>query len=140
MLGPARSNMKGKIMNELKRDYSVMWFEIPVSDLEKGKSFYGNVFGFGFEMMEGGGQNIAIFDIADFQNKAAGHLYEGKGSKDGTGPTLYFESLDGVEKGMERLVENGGTKISDTIEIPALRFAYALDPDGNSIAIMQKTA
>ena len=36
---------------------------------------------------------------------------------------------------MQRVTENGGTVVSPVIEIPAGRFAYCLDPDGNSIGL-----
>ena len=36
---------------------------------------------------------------------------------------------------MDRVVENGGKVISDIVTIPAGRFAYCLDPDGNSIGL-----
>ena len=37
-----------------------------------------------------------------------------------------------LEAAIERVTDNGGKVVSPVVEIPAGRFAYCLDPDGNS--------
>jgi predicted enzyme related to lactoylglutathione lyase len=39
---------------------------------------------------------------------------------------------------MERVTGNGGRIVSPVIEIPAGRFTYCLDPDGNSFGLFVK--
>jgi predicted enzyme related to lactoylglutathione lyase len=43
-----------------------------------------------------------------------------------------------IEAAMERVTGNGGRIVSPVIEIPAGRFTYCLDPDGNSFGLFVK--
>ncbi len=122
-------------MTQTKPKNSIAWFEIPVTDLEKAKKFYGNVLQIGFQDMTEGPNPIAIFDVADMESTPAGHLYNGKPATDGTGPTVHLGVRDGLENGLARIKNEGGKVLSPAIEVPAGRFAYCLDPDGNSIAV-----
>jgi predicted enzyme related to lactoylglutathione lyase len=36
---------------------------------------------------------------------------------------------------MERVTANGGQVVSPVVQIPSGRFAYCLDPDGNSFGL-----
>jgi predicted enzyme related to lactoylglutathione lyase len=36
---------------------------------------------------------------------------------------------------MERVTANGGQVVSSVVQIPSGRFAYCLDPDGNSFGL-----
>ena len=67
----------------------------------------------------------------------AGHLYPGKPAPEGTGSTVHFAVPDSLEKTLERVGSAGGKVVSDPIAIPVGRFAYALDPDGNSLGIFE---
>ncbi|MCO5133096.1 MAG: VOC family protein [Phyllobacteriaceae bacterium] len=121
-----------------KPDYSAVWFEIPVRDLGKAKQFYGTVLDIGFIDQTDGPNPIAIFDIEDMQNKPAGHLYPGTPSSRGNGPTIHLAVRNGLESGMERVGQAGGKVVSPAIKIPAGRFAYCEDPDGNSFALFER--
>ena len=121
-----------------KPESSAVWFEIPVRDLNEGKKFYGTVLDIGFQDMNSEPNPIAIFDVADMQNKPAGHLYPGEPGSDGKGATVHLMVRDGLEAGMERVTASGGTVLSPEISLPAGRFAYCQDPDGNSFALFSK--
>ena len=77
---------------------------------------------------------MARFAALD-QDSVAGHIYLGKPAEPGSGPTIHLAVPSSVEEAMQRVTENGGTVVSPVIEIPAGRFAYCLDPDGNSIGL-----
>lgn len=109
------------------------WFEIPVSDLDRARSFYGAVLQNEIPVVEGGPNPIAIFPSQD--EKAAGHLYVGKPAAAGTGITIHLFVADPIEGAMERVTENGGKVVSPIVTIPAGRFVYCLDPDGNSFGL-----
>ncbi|MEM7024510.1 MAG: VOC family protein, partial [Pseudomonadota bacterium] len=57
---------------------------------------------------------------------------------DGAGPTVHLASPDQLENALERVKEAGGKVVSDIVSIPVGRFAYCLDPDGNSIGIFSR--
>lgn len=112
-----------------------VWMEIPVSNLDNAVSFYNDVFKTELKVITDMGPNhIAMFPTKD-PNGIAGHLYPGKPSSKGTGPTVHIACPDSLEETMERFTKRGGEIVSDPIAIPAGRFAYGTDPDGNSIGM-----
>ncbi|KAB2858733.1 MAG: VOC family protein, partial [Bauldia sp.] len=51
------------------------------------------------------------------------------------GNTIHLASPHPLEEAIERVRTNGGKVVSDIVTIPAGRFAYCLDPDGNSFGL-----
>ncbi len=125
-------------MNKLPQN-SVVWFEIPVSNLKKGKTFYSAVTGYPMKDEEMGPNKMVFFgysgsENADASNAVSGHLYEGKPAPKGSGNTIHL-AVENVDEALKRVAPAGGEVVSDVISIPAGRFAYCLDPDGNSIGL-----
>ena len=118
-----------------KPEHSVVWSELPVTDLDKAVGFYQTVLKTELRIDDTGPQKIAMFLTSDEDKGVAGHLYEGKPAASGTGPTIHFLAPDALEDAMARVQEAGGKVVSDPISIPPGRFAYAEDPDGNSIGL-----
>ena len=71
---------------------------------------------------------------------ASGHLYPGKPAPAGTGPTVHLAVAAPIEDGLKRVADHGGQVVSPVIDIPSGRFAYCLDPDGNSFGLFVPTA
>ncbi|MCV0425352.1 MAG: VOC family protein [Roseibium sp.] len=116
-------------------DQFTVWTEIPVLDLDKAISFYNDVFKTELKRVTDMGPNhIAIFPTKD-PNGVAGHLYPGKPAEKGSGPTVHLACPDTLEETMERFAKAGGEVVSDPVAIPAGRFVYGIDPDGNSIGL-----
>ena len=113
----------------------VVWAEIPVTDMEAAKAFYTEVFGFQVTMDDSGPNPQAI--LGGGPDVAGAHLYPGKPAGNGTGPTVHLAVPDKLEASMARCGKAGGTVLSDAIQIPPGRFAYALDLDGNSIGLFE---
>jgi predicted enzyme related to lactoylglutathione lyase len=111
-----------------------VWFEIPVTDMDRAKSFYNSVLQTELKQDDTGPNPMAIFPAATDQG-VAGHLYPGKPSDGDSGNTVHLASPDPLEKALDRVRDNGGKVLSDIITIPAGRFAYCRDPDGNSIGL-----
>jgi hypothetical protein len=115
---------------------AAVWFEIPVSDLEKAKAFYSKVLMTEFTDQNGGPNPMAVFAYSGgAEQGVSGHLYPGQPAASGAGPTIHLPVPDSVEEAIARVEAAGGKVLSPVIEIPAGRFAYCLDPDGNSIGI-----
>jgi uncharacterized protein len=114
---------------------AVAWFEIPVTDIAKAKAFYGAVLQNELEDQDMGPNKTAVFAAA---GGVAGHLYPGKPSAAGTGNTIHLFVPAPLEESLARLSAHGGQAVSPVIEIPAGRFAYCLDPDGNSIGLFTR--
>lgn len=113
----------------------VVWSEIPVSDMQKAVAFYNAVFDWQMAIDESGPNPMAI--LGGNEKTVAGHLYPGKPATDGTGPTVHIAVRDRLEDALIRCRKAGGTVLGEIIAIPPGRFAYATDPDGNSIGLFE---
>lgn len=121
-----------------KPENFTVWMEIPVTDLDKAIAFYNKVFKTELNKVSDMGPNeFAMFPTGPKEG-IAGHLYPGKPAEKGTGPTIHLACPDTLEDTMERFANAGGEVVSDPIAIPAGRFTYCLDPDGNSIGLFAK--
>ncbi|MDQ6434007.1 VOC family protein [Mesorhizobium sp. LHD-90] len=110
-----------------------IWFKIPVADMDAAQRFYGAVLQNELTHEETGPNPIAMFAAQD--RMASGHLYPGKPAPAGTGPTVHLAVAAPIEDGLKRVADNGGQVVSPVIDIPSGRFAYCLDPDGNSFGL-----
>jgi predicted enzyme related to lactoylglutathione lyase len=110
-----------------------VWFEIPVADMDRARAFYGAVLQNELTLEDTGPNPIAMFAAKDAA--ASGHLYPGKPAPSGTGPTIHLAVAAPIEDAMERVTANGGQVVSPVVQIPSGRFAYCLDPDGNSFGL-----
>lgn len=117
---------------------SAVWFEIPVSDIGRAKQFYSSVLLTEFTDQDPGPNPVSVFGYQANDINVSGHLYPGKPAGNGAGPTIHLALQDNLEAGVERLTEAGGKVLSPPIEIPAGRFVYCLDLDGNSIGLFSR--
>ena len=118
-------------------EHFAVWTEIPVTDLDKAIAFYNTVFKTALKKEETGPNPMAMFPTTNGKG-VAGNLYPGKPAPSGSGPTIHLASPDMLEAALGRVSEAGGRVLSDPISIPAGRFAYCQDPDGNSIGIFSQ--
>ncbi|MEC9343585.1 MAG: VOC family protein, partial [Pseudomonadota bacterium] len=87
--------------------HAAVWFEIPVSDMKRAKAFYATVLQTGLTDQDGGMNPMAVFDISGGENGVSGHLYPGRPSANGTGPTIHLPVPDSVEEGLARVEAAG---------------------------------
>lgn len=114
---------------------ALVWCEIPVTDMSKAIEFYSSVFDWDLKLDDTGPNPMAMFPMAD-NNSTAGHLYPGKPAN-GNGPTVHLATPDTAEAAAQRAKAAGGAILTPAISIPAGRFIYITDPDGNSIGIFE---
>jgi len=113
-----------------------VWFEIPVTDLERARIFYAAVLGRDLVRNDDGPNPIVAFtDMAD--PGVSGHLYPGTPAAAGSGPTIHLAATGGLTATAARVRDAGGAVVSDPIKIPFGAFFYATDPDGNSIGFFE---
>jgi predicted enzyme related to lactoylglutathione lyase len=115
-------------------EHAVVWFEIPVTDLAKSKTFYETVLADEMTDQEMGPNMSVVFPKSQ-ESSIAGHLYVGKPAANGTGNTIHLASPTPLEATLERVKSAGGKVVSDIVVIPDGRFAYCLDLDGNSFGL-----
>ena len=114
-------------------EHAVLWTEIPVRDMEAAMRFYSAVFGWEMTVRDDGPNPMADFPTKGPQG-VAGHLYPGE---PGSSATIHLALPGSLEDGRKAVEAAGGTVVSENITIPPGRFAYALDPDGNSIGLFE---
>lgn len=114
---------------------AVVWAEIPVTDLDKAKAFYTAVLQNELTAEDGAPNPMWNLPCADLMQGVAGHIYPGKPAAKGTGPTAHLSVAGDLSAAMDRIRAAGGEVVSEIITIPAGRFFYAHDPDGNSIGL-----
>ncbi len=118
-------------------DNFTVWTEIPVTDLDRAIAFYNKVFETELKKADHEENEFAMFPTPN-DTGIAGHLYPGKPALEGTGPTVHLTCPDKLEDALARVKEAGGKVVSDPVTIPAGRFAYCLDLDGNSIGVFSR--
>lgn len=121
-------------MNTHIPTHAAVWFEIPVTDMDAARAFYGAVLQNTLDLEDGGPNPMARF-VGKAEDSVCGHLYPGKPAPAGTGPTIHLSVPAPLEAAVERVTAHGGQVVTPIIAIPAGRFAYCLDPDGNSFGL-----
>ncbi|MBN9232277.1 VOC family protein [Mesorhizobium hungaricum] len=112
---------------------AAIWFEIPVTDMDRAQAFYGAVLQNTLSLETMGPNPIALFAAKD--QAASGHVYPGKPAPRGTGGTIHLAVAAPLEDALERVKVHGGEVVSEIIQVPSGHFAYCLDPDGNSFGL-----
>ncbi len=116
----------------------VVYFEIPVTDLDRAIRFYTAVFGFTFEKTIIDHNEMALFPLSDALPGISGGLAKGdiyKPTLDGVVP--YFHT-DSIEKTLEKAIANGGVALYPKTSNGELGYvAEFQDSEGNRIALHQ---
>jgi predicted enzyme related to lactoylglutathione lyase len=111
----------------------VMWWEIQVDDVEKARAFYGEVFGWSFEMPMGPTYAIAIAD-----GEMVGGLDGNKsgGASDGRTTRIYVAVAD-MEAVLAKVQSNGGNVVQTRTLITEEFGWYAIvtDPSGVTVGL-----
>lgn len=115
----------------------VVYFEIPVDDLDRAMRFYGAVFAVRLERTAIDGNEMALFpaDEAD-GGGAAGALAKGDSYHPSRAGTRVYFGVDDVEAVLQRAVAAGGAVLYPVTSIGALGVvAEFQDSEGNCIAL-----
>ena len=120
-------------------EHFTVWAEIPSTDVSKAMAFYSKVFDLELSLDESGPNPMVMFPSRD-DTSVAGHIYPGTPATGGAGPTVHFAAPDTLEATLDRVKAAGGEVVSDVITIPAGRFAYCHDVDGNSIGVFARAS
>jgi uncharacterized protein len=124
----------------MKEKYNpVVYFEIPVTDIERAQRFYSSVFGFTFEKEIIDKNEMALFPFIEDISGISGALAKGeiyKPTKDGV--VIYFYT-DDIEKSLKLATENGGLILYPKTSNGELGFVAEIqDSEGNRVALHQK--
>jgi len=114
----------------------VNWFEIPVRDLGRARTFYEKVFDKTLTQENMEEMDIAFFPMEQGTPGAGGMLVKGKAYEPSrTGVVIYF-SVDDIEETLRRVNANGGTTVLPKKSIGQYGFiAHFEDTEGNHLAL-----
>ncbi|MFH6944475.1 VOC family protein [Flavobacterium sp. FlaQc-50] len=117
----------------------VIYFEIPVNDLNRAENFYKTVFGFSFEREIIDHYEMTLFPFEDTRSGISGALAKGdvyKPSKEGV--IIYFRTANIDQTLQKVLAQNGTILYPKTInENYGFIVAEFQDSEGNRIAIQE---
>ncbi len=124
----------------MRKTNMVGWFEIPVTDMDRAKKFYENVFDVEINVMEFGGEMMGFFPFAeDPEAKGAGGALikkEGLYTPSVDGVLIYFSCKE-LTKELNRIEAAGGKVLIEKklISEDVGYMGLFLDSEGNRIAL-----
>lgn len=115
---------------------SINWFEIPATDFERAKAFYGKLLGAEIQVMPHPEMKYGILP-GDMQNGVTGGLVQGPGFEPSDkGPLIYLNGGDDLSGPLSRVEEAGGKIVLPKTSIgPNGYMAHFIDTEGNKIAL-----
>ena len=115
----------------------IAWFDITSSDLKRSKEFYGMLFGWQFNALDGSG---LVFDIVA-GGTAVGNLRAAEGKVSGYNGVVYVQVSD-IRAACAKVKELGGTVVPGfPFDLPdgAGAVGLALDPAGHPFGLYSRT-
>ncbi len=114
---------------------TVVWFEIPVADINRAQKFYGQVFDVKFTLMENGPAQFAMFPFQP--GDASGSLAKTPDRKPSQeGPVVYLNGGDDLSGPLAKVSSAGGKILQDKTSIGEHGFiGFFQDTEGNRIGI-----
>ncbi len=113
------------------------WFEIPVKDMQRAKSFYQGVFNTSFKDNEMDGYQMALFEHEE--TAVSGMLVLGQDYEPSkTGAVVYFNGGDDLSKPLAKATDLGGSIIIPKTAIEegcSGYYAQFLDSEGNRVGL-----
>lgn len=118
----------------------VIYFEIPVNDLERAETFYRNVFNFIFEKEIIDNYEMAIFPFSDHHGGISGALAKGDVYKPTKKGVIIYFNTQNMDETLQNVIKYGGEMLYPKTLNEKYGFFVAEfeDSEGNRIAIQQK--
>jgi uncharacterized protein len=115
---------------------AINWFEIPVTNFERAKEFYGKLFNAEIQEMPHPEFKYGMLP-ADMQNGVGGGIVQGPGFEPSDkGPLIYLNGGDDLSGALSRVEAAGGKVVLPKTSIGPNGFmAHFIDTEGNKIAL-----
>lgn len=115
----------------------VVYFEIPVKNLERATAFYKNVFGFHFEYTNIDHNEMALFPFSEKNSGISGALAKGEIYKPTNDGVLIYFGTKNIDATLKSAEDNGGRILYPKTDNVIGFVAEFEDPEGNRIALYQ---
>ncbi len=117
----------------------INWFEIPVTDMERAKTFYQNILRYELTITEMGPLLMAWFPMEPEGFGATGTLIKAEGYTPSHEGTVVYFSVESIEETLELINANGGKTLQPKTSIGEYGFvAQFEDTEGNRVALHTK--
>ena len=120
---------------------SASWFEIPVTNMERAKTFYETILECEIKVMDFGGTKMGWFPYNETANGAPGTLIQQEAYVPCDKGTLVYLSSDSITDELNR-VEAAGGKIYQKKTLISEDHGYMgvfIDTEGNRVALFSKS-
>ncbi len=119
--------------------HPVIYFEIPVSDLERAITFYAAVFDCALERLEIDGNAMARFPVSNNPGGLTGALAQGESYVPGKqGARVYFET-DSISDTLDKVNRAGGRVLYPRTSVGEYGWVAEFeDNEGNCIALSEE--
>ena len=115
---------------------SIVWFEIPADDIERAKSFYGELFGWKIERLPGLTENWHI-DTGGSDDTPDGGLLKRQNAQH-QGITNYV-GVKSIDESAAKVAQLGGKICTPKTAVPQMGyFAVCQDPENNTFALWER--
>ncbi len=119
--------------------HAITWFEIPVSDFARAKSFYETVLATKLNPMETPGRKMAAFPADWTKGDLAGAITQAEDMKpSSSGALLFLNCAPDLSAALARVETAGGKVLLPKTEIPMQNagfMAFIEDTEGNRIGL-----
>lgn len=128
---------KSNPAKNMKSTNPVVYFEIPVNDLERAEKFYSAVFNFNFDKEIIDGNEMALFPFEEKNSGITGALAKGEVYKPSKNGVIIYFKTENIDQTLEKAVQYGGSVLYPKRIDEKYGFAVAEfeDPEGNRIAL-----
>ena len=119
----------------------VTWFEIPVNDLSRAKTFYETILDIKMTIRADGENEGAFFPYKPNVIQATSGRVTGVLSKSDrntpsiNGTVVYINASPDIQTVLERVEKAGGKLLSPKMQIPAGYIALIIDSEGNKVGL-----
>lgn len=115
---------------------AIGWFEIPVTDMQRAKKFYEQVFGLPLELHDMGPLSMAWFPMYPQAKGAAGSLVKHEAYVPSHQGVLVYFSVLNIDAVLKLVAQNGGKILSTKKPIGDYGFVgHFEDTEGNRMAV-----
>jgi len=120
-----------------KHSNPVVYFEIPVNNIDRAVKFYKSVFDVNFDKDNIDNNEMALFPFADKNSGISGALVEGEIYKPTKNGVLIYFKTENIDKTLKLATSNGGKILYPKTDNGIGLVAEFEDTEGNRIALYQ---
>ena len=131
------TEMKTEEKTPATKSNPVVYFEIPVSDIDRAIAFYKAVFQFDFDKERIDNNEMALFPFEDSSSGISGALAKGEIYKPTIDGVLIYFKTDNIDETLKMATQHGGQILYPKSDNGIGLVAEFQDPEGNRIALYQ---